>query len=315
LTDALFTVDMPLRVTELNYHPGDRSDAELAAGIVDDDDFEFVELQNIHDTATIDLAGVRFTDGIEFTLGSESLAPGERIVVVRNRIAFEHRYGEGIRIAGEYGTTPEDYKLNNSGETVTLLDASGGVIQSFAYRDDWHPSTDGGGTTLVVVDSHAAREAWSVSTGWRESYDAGGSPGERDRMIGDVNDDLRVDLLDLALLQSNFGLSTGAAWNNGDFNRDGAVNRTDVAMLAARFGRSALPAPAPSPQSTIARANVETAPPARLTARAARLRPVVADRVLADALQSADRPRATRRSRAGIQDAVARDKRRTVDLN
>lgn len=315
LTDALFTVETPLRVTELNYHPGDRSDAELAAGIVDDDDFEFVELQNIHDTATIDLAGVRFTDGIEFTFGNESLAPGERIAVVRNRVAFDHRYGEGIRIAGEYGTTPEDYKFNNSGETITLLDAGGGVIQSFAYRDDWHPATDGGGPTLVVVDSHAARELWSLSTGWRESYDPGGSPGERDRMIGDANDDLRVDLLDVALLQSNFGLSTGAAWNNGDFNRDGAVNRTDVALMAARFGRSIASPAASSPRSTVARANVEMTPPARLTARAARLRPVAADRVLADALQSADRPLAARRSRAGIQDLVTRDKRRTVDLN
>jgi hypothetical protein len=171
---------------------------------------------------------MRFTDGIEVTFDDESLTPGQRIVDVRDRMAFEVRYGTGIRIAGEYGTTPEDYRFNNAGESVTLLDAGGGVIQSFAYQENWYRATDGAGPTLAIAAPQASRELWNNASQWRESYERGGSPGQRDRMIGDVNDDLRVNWIDLAIVQSHYGIAQGATWESGDFDRDCTVNRIDV---------------------------------------------------------------------------------------
>src|SRR5574340_1207672 len=55
-----------LAVTEINYNPYEPTQAELAINpLFDKDDFEFIELQNIGED-TIDLTGVRFTDGVTF---------------------------------------------------------------------------------------------------------------------------------------------------------------------------------------------------------------------------------------------------------
>ena len=67
-----------LMITEIMYHPGDPSPAEVAAGFVESD-FEFIELQNISQSLTLDLGGVRFTKGIDFDFDTgaiSSLAPG-----------------------------------------------------------------------------------------------------------------------------------------------------------------------------------------------------------------------------------------------
>ena len=103
------------------YHPIEPSAEEEAAGFTDDDDFEFIELQN-QGERTLALSGIHFTRGIQFDFaGSEvtSLAPDEFVVLVSNLAAFEARYGPGINVAGEYTG-----RLNNGGERVTV---SGGI--------------------------------------------------------------------------------------------------------------------------------------------------------------------------------------------
>ncbi|MDC0935858.1 CotH kinase family protein [Pirellulales bacterium] len=81
-----------LRISELHYHPADPSPAELAAGHIDQDYFEFIELVNI-DNLTLDLTDVEFVqvavgqevEGVSFDFASgaiTSLAPGERVLVV-----------------------------------------------------------------------------------------------------------------------------------------------------------------------------------------------------------------------------------------
>ena len=76
-----------ISVGELNYN-----DPEGA-------DFDFIELVNTG-TAGIPLQGLTFTRGVGYTFTrNESLAAGERIVVVRDRSKFQARYGTGIRLA------------------------------------------------------------------------------------------------------------------------------------------------------------------------------------------------------------------------
>ena len=99
------------------------------------------------------------------------LQPGEYVLVVKNRFAFESRYGTGHRIAGEYTG-----KLDNAGDHLTLSGAVGEPILDFNYRDGWHPLTDGLGFSLVRTSLGAAGEP----AGWRVSSAPGGSPGQVD---------------------------------------------------------------------------------------------------------------------------------------
>jgi hypothetical protein len=245
-----------LRIGELMYHPGNVTPEEAALGFADDNDFEFIELVNIG-TESIHLGGARFTDGIEFTFGDVDLAPGERILVVRDIGAFEARYGTGLNVAGEYGNNQEDAgirKLSNGGETVTLETALGTIIQSFVYDDNgsgWHPTTDGDGYSLVIIDATGPTASWNDGAAWQPSAELGGSPGADEVLPGDVDGNHRVDLVDLALLQSHLGTLVGAERSDGDFNGDGAVTRADAAILLRNLGRGST-SPAPSPAAALA---------------------------------------------------------------
>ena len=160
-----------LRITELNYHP-----APNPAGPPAEDEFEFVELRNIG-AQTINLEGVKFTRGIDYTFGDVDLPAGSYVVVAVNRAAFLSRYTDAsINLA------PGQFlgHLDNTGERITLEDGTQQVIQDFTYSDAWHPTTDGDGPTLVSVDPAAPLEKWGLAEGWRPSFSPGGSPGAAD---------------------------------------------------------------------------------------------------------------------------------------
>ena len=159
-----------LRITELMYNPADPTPADAAAGFTNNDDFEFIVLRNIS-ASPLDLTGVRFTNGIDYTFPSTTLAAGERIVVPRNASAFAQRYDTtGLTIAPEY-RDPVDgsNKLKNSDESIELTDATGGTIHDFHYYDSWHPTTDGDGYSLVIIDDGGLIETWDTAAGWQAS--------------------------------------------------------------------------------------------------------------------------------------------------
>ena len=164
-----------LRITEVHYNPANpATPAELAIS-ADNDEFEFIELRNTG-VQTLNLSGCKFTTGVDLTIPpGTTLAAGESIVAVRNVAAFRARYGSGPRvISTAYG--PAD-SLSNSGETITLVDATGAIIQSFTYSDAWFPLTDGPGRSLVVRDESAATSAWNGAGQWAASITIGGTPG------------------------------------------------------------------------------------------------------------------------------------------
>lgn len=172
-TGAPSAAQLYLRITEIMYHP-----APLAGNTNSADEFEFVELRNISGTASLDLSGVRLTNGIYFSFSGSaitSLAPGAHVLVVRNAAAFAARYGFGLPVAGQYAG-----ELANSGARLQLLDASGEEVLDFDYEDDWHPITDGPGFSLVVVNQNASPELWNSKTNWRASGRVLGSPGAVD---------------------------------------------------------------------------------------------------------------------------------------
>jgi len=167
LNEALFSVGpiaQNLRITELMYHP------ELT-GSPNDPNTEYVELANIGPDL-LHLKGVRFTQGIDFVFPEMSLAPNERLVLVRDEVAFAEKYGADIFVGGQY-----QGNLSNGGERLEVQDAVGTVIHDFRFRDNWYDLTDGQGYSLVKMDVHADPDYWNEKDAWQASPQKHGTPG------------------------------------------------------------------------------------------------------------------------------------------
>lgn len=65
---------------------------------------------------------------------------------------------------------------------------------------------------------------------------------------GDAQEDGVVDVLDLSILATNFGTTSGATVATGDFNNDGAVDVLDLSILASNFGLGTPVAASPIPE-------------------------------------------------------------------
>lgn len=148
-----------LRISEIMYDPSGGSD------------LEFIELQNIG-TQAINLAGVRFTEGISFTFPDITLQPGQFVLVVSDLAAFTNFYGNGLLVAGEYSG-----KLDNGGERLRLeISSINAGIHDFEY-DDWYPAADGAGFSLTFNDTSLDRAAWASKQNWAPSLAINGTPG------------------------------------------------------------------------------------------------------------------------------------------
>ena len=195
------TYQQNLVVSEVMYHPSPVTPTEFAAGF-NEEDFEFIELFNAGGVP-LDLGPVSFTDGITAAFVGV-LAPGARIVLVRNQDAFELRHGTGRPVAGVYTG-----KLNNSGETITLSYGLSQVIRSFTYSDlaPWPAPADGDGPSLVLIAPDTNPDH-TLAANWRASISPGGNPGTSDAVafVGDPDADDDGDGLD-ALLEYAFGSS------------------------------------------------------------------------------------------------------------
>ena len=173
-----------LRITEVMYNPHKPTQAEINAGFLDHDEFEYIELINTGATplTAADLDGTHFTEGVVFTLNGVTLDPGQRVVVVQNQDAFEARYGHGPRIAGEFTSG----RLDNNGEQIKLEDATNGTVVDFVFDDggQWPDEADGTGASLEIVDTggdYGDPENWQYGTKY------GGTPGaEREARLGVV---------------------------------------------------------------------------------------------------------------------------------
>ncbi|MEN8867133.1 MAG: lamin tail domain-containing protein, partial [Akkermansiaceae bacterium] len=171
-----------LAITEIHFNPDG------------DDATEFVELQNLGATA-IDLSGIHFSSGLKFTFTSGTLAPGERLVLVRDATAFSDAYPD-VTIGGVF----EDGALDNGGEQLVLSEVGGRMIVEADYND-WLDAADGGGFSLVLVPGADA----SIKSSWVSEYVSGGTPGAATITAfsadpgADLDGDGLSDLLEYAL--------------------------------------------------------------------------------------------------------------------
>jgi len=182
MSEAIYVVGNPrVMVSELHFHPEDPSLEEMAYGYLDADEFEFIEIHN-PGTTTFTLGGLRFVDGVDFDFTRSPmsrLAAGASLLVVKNRVAFEMRYGKGLPIAGEFTGN-----FSNRGERVALANNENEVLVEFSYDDgdSAFKSGDGSGYTLI-----AGGEADNPNekTYWKTSEQMGGSPGQHSDLYSD----------------------------------------------------------------------------------------------------------------------------------
>ena len=219
LTDATFLLNTEpastanLAVTEIMYHPANPTPAEIAAGFVDADDFEYLELTNIG-TKHVDLEGVYLYGPINFNftgaLTGRTLAPGARVLIAAKKTAFEQRYGTSLPVAGSYKGN-----LNNAGETVAIFTPGDGTLRSFAYTDlaPWPSEADGAGYSLVRKLPNGNLAADGDAGNWRKSVTVGGNPGTTD-----------------APLFTGWKTANSVTDNNADTDGDGLSNTLEYAL-------------------------------------------------------------------------------------
>ncbi len=151
-----------LRITEVHYHPNPADDPT--------ESLEFVEIYNDL-SIPIDLSGAYFASGIEFAFpGGTLLASRARLVVCRDVDAVVAKYGIANAIGNFTG------RLDNGGERIEIVTASGQPLVSLRYEDDypWPPGADGTGHTLSLRGSLLDPDR---GVNWVRSGQPDGTPG------------------------------------------------------------------------------------------------------------------------------------------
>ncbi len=153
-----------------------------------DSDDEFVELYN-RGSQAVDLSGWKMTDGISYTFPVGTvIAPDGYIVLARNRSHIFQNYPalNPAVVVGDYSG-----ELSNRGERLALsfpeqlisTNASGKVVIDVAYvlADEvtystggrWGEWSDGGGSSLELIDPHADN---NVAPNWADSDESAKAP-------------------------------------------------------------------------------------------------------------------------------------------
>ena len=171
-----------LRISEFMYHPPEPEGDERLIS-TNRDDYEFIELKNVGPSG-LDLRNVRFTKGVDFDFGGseiETLAPGNYALVVKDRAAFEARYGVGLPVAGEYSND----NLRNSGERLKLSFGAGTTIHDldeFSDEAPWPKAADGNSSLVLIGANDFVSPDHGDPENWRPSRLALGSPGADDSL-------------------------------------------------------------------------------------------------------------------------------------
>jgi hypothetical protein len=163
-------------------------------------------------------------------------------VVARNRDAFASRYGDEPRLAAGQGDVGQigvfSGQLANGGETLTLIDGYGAIVQQFTFDDGWYLETDGSGYTLEFSDPTLSdREAWNMPRFWSPSVTPHGTPGRAPSLPGDANRDGVFDTSDLVFVlqrgQYEDDIVGNSTWADGDWNGDGEFDSHDLVFAFA----------------------------------------------------------------------------------
>jgi hypothetical protein len=198
-------------INEIQYNPP-----------VDADPGDWVEIHN-RTQAELDIGGWTLRDsGAEtgYTIPAGTVIPdGGHVVLCSSSAAFSSLHPAAGGCIGDTG-----FSLSGSGETISLFDASGRLVDEVAYEDSapWPAEADGGGATLALRNPGLEN---SDAASWAASG-AGGTPGARN--------DVFVPMEDC--------VESGPYFLRGDCNGDGVVAISDaIRLLLASFAGAPVP--------------------------------------------------------------------------
>jgi len=218
--------------------PAGRITATFGSGISNGSGADFAIFENSFGTDTSVFAELAFvevsSDGAHFARfdsASTNTAPGALGFVDPRKI--HNLAGKHVNAYGQSWGTPFDLAELASDPLVAgnvvdlsqiryvrLIDIPGGGdwkdSQDNAVYDSW-PTSDSGGFDLQAIGViHLISPVTNIA--------------------GDATRDGRVNTLDFNVLAGQFGVSSGATWEQGDFNSDGAVTSTDFDLLVGNYG-------------------------------------------------------------------------------
>ncbi len=123
----------PLVINEIHADPHLGQGDANGDGVVDTADDEFVEIVNTTDAA-IDLSGWVLHDGVQLrhTFAISTVLPANCAVVVFGGGLLPGTYGESL----VFTATTRALGLNNTGDTLTLFDASAAAVITTTYGSD-----------------------------------------------------------------------------------------------------------------------------------------------------------------------------------
>ncbi|MBN1816949.1 MAG: lamin tail domain-containing protein, partial [Sedimentisphaerales bacterium] len=169
-------------INEIMYHPFNPDDPDHE-NILE----EYIEIANVG-AQRVNLSGWQFTKGIQFTLPSLLLKPGDQYVIVADTSTFVAKYPGVTNILGNFTG-----RLSNSGEMIALTDASGNVIDQVRYADEgnwgrrvlgpvdrnhrgweWRAAHDGQGYSLELINPQMDND---LGANWTASVVVQGTPG------------------------------------------------------------------------------------------------------------------------------------------
>lgn len=164
---------------------------------------EFVELYNTHPTDAFDLSNWSLVNTTTVkTLPAFNLAPGSFVILCDQGNASQFTtYGDVIGISSFSA-------LSNAGDSLTLLDNNGEIIDIVVYSDTWFdtPSKLEGGWTLELINPMLPCQ---TSSNWSESIsDTGGTPGAQNSVYNNAADTTSPTVLQVAVTSSNSILVT-----------------------------------------------------------------------------------------------------------
>ena len=152
--ERLLGIYNSLRIVEIMYNPLGGSD------------YEYIELQNVGDK-TLNLNGISFVKGIEYTFGEVLLSSKETFVLVSSLNGFASRYGDVDHLIDEYVG-----RLNNGGEELILQlpEPYPFNMARFSFNDEWYSQADGYGYSLELNDLfidpsiYNSRSSWTIGS-------------------------------------------------------------------------------------------------------------------------------------------------------
>jgi hypothetical protein len=156
--------------------------------------------------------------------------------------------GIGIRTWDSWGVgfILRDHTIQSSLEPSVIASFEAGIFHEFEMR-----SPDMRAYALYIDGELALEGSFIEVTSsnrifWGESTTAGGSlcrwgyvrVGILPLLLGDLNVDGSVGLEDLSILLSNYGMTSGATYEQGDLDFDGDIDLTDLAELLGHYGEA-----------------------------------------------------------------------------